>query len=191
MRRPIILLLFAIVISFIYSCGKDGKATGISQSSSQLIAGKWVLQQEKVVQYVNGAVHTDTSYKTASNNVATIQFNKDGTFNSISLYSSDESFGSLNPGQITTADSTSGVYSFAGTKFNVSAPLAGLGSGSIAFSSTTSYTTASVFSGVSNSIGITELTANRLSLHTENIYTLTNNNVTQTYKNECDYYYTR
>ena len=193
MRRAIILPLFAAVLAFIYSCGKDGKASTFSQSSAQLIAGKWSLQQEKVVQYVDGVVRIDTTYNTASNNVATVQFNKNGTFSSMSLYSSNESYANLNPSNaVTTADSTSGVFNFAGTKFSVSAPLAGLGSGSIAFSGTTiSATSPMVFSSVSNSTEITKLTSNRLSLHTENIYSLTSNNITQTYKNECDYYYTR
>jgi hypothetical protein len=191
MRRLFIFSLIVCASVFLFSCGKEGKSTGLSQSSQQLIVGRWSLQQQKVVQYIDGVVQTDTTYNTAPNNIARVQFNKDGTFSSISLYSSPEMNGGLSAGGVTTADSTSGVFNFAGTKFNVSAPLAGLGSGSFAFAGTTSYSTVSVFSSVSNSIQINELTVSRLKLHTENIYTLTNNNVTQTYKNEADYYYAK
>jgi hypothetical protein len=191
MRRLFIFLLLVFVSAFLYSCSKDGKANNVIPVQQQLIVGRWSLKQEKVVQYVDGVVNTDTTYNASSNNIASTQFNKDGTYSSVSLYSSSVS-GSRNLDQtpVTTADSTSGIYSFAGTKFSVSAPLAGLGSGSFAFAeSTTANATVAVFSALSNSITVKQLSVNRLNLHTENIYTLTNNKVSHTYKNECDYYY--
>jgi hypothetical protein len=36
---------------------------------------------------------------------------------------------------------------------------------------------------------INQLTLSKLNLHTVNVYTLTNNNVSHTYRNEADYYY--
>ena len=157
----------------------------------QEIIGRWTLAQQKVVQYVDGVVKTDTTYNAAPNNIARAQFNKDGTYSSVSVYSSEVS-GSFNLSQppVTTADSTSGVYTFSGTRFSVSAPLAGLGSGSFAFAeSVTPGSTFGVFSAVSNSIVINQLTVSKLNFHTVNVYTLTNNNISHTYRNEADYYY--
>ncbi len=160
----------------------------------QEIIGRWTLAQQKVVQYVDGVVKTDTTYDAAPNNIARAQFNKDGTYSSVSVYSSEVT-GGLNLSQppVTTADSTAGVYTFSGTKFSVSAPLAGLGSGSFAFAeSVTPNSNGSsfgVFSAVSNSIVINQLTISKLNLHTVNVYTLTNNNISHTYRNEADYYY--
>ena len=194
MRRLSILSLLVLTTAFLYSCNKDSKAGGLSQTQQQQIIGRWALTQQKVVQYVDGVVKTDTTYNASPNNIATAQFNKDGTYSSISLYSSGVS-GSLNTSQtpVTTADSTSGVYTFAGSKFSVSAPLAGLGSGSFAFAESVSPNSngspLGVFSAVSNSIEITQLTVSKLNLHTTNVYTLTNNNVSHTYRNEADYYY--
>jgi hypothetical protein len=191
MRRLSIFLLLVFISAFLYSCSKDGKANGVSQVQQQLIVGRWSLKQEKVVQYIDGTVSMDTAYNASSNNIAAAQFNKDGTYSSVSLYSSSVNGGlNLDQAPVTTADSTSGIYNFAGTKFSVSAPLAGLGSGSFAFAeSTTANATVAIFSAVSNSISVTQLSITRLNLHTENIYTLTNNNVSHTYKNVCDYYY--
>ncbi len=191
MRRlltPMVLIFFAALV---FSCSKGGKTIGVAQSSQQLIAGQWSLQQEKVVQYVNGKVQSDTSYNSSANNIARLQFNKDGTFHSISLYSTGPIGGNLSAAGVTTADSTAGVFSFAGTNFNVSAPIAGLGSSSFAFGTLTNNTNPAVFSPVTNTIKVTELTANRLTLHTENIYILVSSGTSQTYKNECDYYFSR
>ena len=191
MRRLLSFTVLIFAAAMIYSCSKAGKTIDFAQSSQQLIVGKWSLQHEKVVQYINGNVHQDTTYNSSPGNISRLQFNKDGSFSSISLYASGPFTGSLSSGAITTADSTAGVFSFAGANFNVSAPIAGLGSNSFAFGSVSTIANPAVFSAVSNSIKVTELTSIRLTLHTENIYTLTINQVTQTYKNECDYYFTR
>ena len=190
MRRSFTCVVLFYAAVMIISCSKGGKTIGFSQSSQQLIAGQWILQQQKVVQYVNSVARLDTTYNASQNNIAKIQFNKDGTFHSISLYSTGQYNGSLSASGVTTADSTAGVFSFAGTNFNVSAPIAGLGSGGFAFGTTITNNPA-VFTPVSNTITVTQLTASRLSLHTENIYTLTSNQVTQTFRNVCDYYFTR
>jgi hypothetical protein len=191
-RRLSILSLVVLISAFLYSCNKDSKAVGLSQT--QAIVGRWTLTQQKVVEYVDGVVKTDTTYNAAPNNIARAQFNRDGTYSSVSVYSS-EAIGSFNLSQppVTTADSTSGIYTFSGNRFSVSAPLAGLGSGSIAFAESVSPNSngspLGVFSAVSNSIVINQLTLSKLNLHTVNVYTLTNNNVSHTYRNEADYYY--
>ena len=189
MRRSLSYVVLIYAAALIFSCSKGGKTLGIAQSSQQLIAGQWSLQQQKVVQYLNGIVQLDTTYNTSANNVARIQFNKDGTFYSISFYSTNTN--NLSPGAVTTADSTAGVFSFAGTNFNVSAPIAGLGSGGFPVGALTTTVNPAVFTPVSNGISVMQLTSSRLTLHTENIYTLTSNQVTQTFKYECDYYFTR
>ena len=191
MRRLLTYIVLLYAAALIISCSKGGKTLGIPQSSQQLIAGQWSLQQQKVVQYLNGVVQLDTTYNTSLNNVARIQFNKDGTFYSISFYSTGTNSNNLSPGAVTTADSTAGVFSFAGTNFNVSAPIAGLGSSGFPVGLSTVTANPAVFTPVSNSITVTQLTASRLSLHTENIYTLSSNQVSQTFKYECDYYFTR
>lgn len=185
--------LAAVLLTLgLFSCQKDN-GTGSSHlpnDAANLILGKWTLQQEHVVQYINGVKHIDTVLNAAFNSYATVQFNTGGSFNSASFYSI-ANIGTLSTGGITVADSTEGTYSIAGQIFSTSAPIAGFANESTSFYGTTATTTAPVITPVSHSTQITQLTTTALDFHTEYIYTLTTNNVAQTYKQENDYAYSK
>ena len=191
MNRIYFLSILILATVFLNSCGKGGKTMGLTQSSQSLIVGKWTLQQEKYVQYIDGVKKQDTVINASQNNLALVQFNKDGTFTSTSSYLSGVATGSLNSGVSNASASTSGTYSFAGTVFSMSSYVTGLASGNSSFYGFTTATSIPVYSAVSSAMQINELTANRLNLHIEVIYTLTINSVPQTYKTVGDYFYTR
>src|SRR5581483_4033302 len=93
-RKSLITLSLAACLG-LFSCKKDGAAS--NQSSQRLIVGKWTLQQQQFVQYVDGVKKVDTILNATPNSIASIQFNNDGTFNSSSAYSSGD-LGNLNAG---------------------------------------------------------------------------------------------
>ncbi|MGZ4000322.1 MAG: hypothetical protein ACXVIY_06830, partial [Mucilaginibacter sp.] len=107
---------------------------------------------------------------------------------SASAYASP-AFGSLGGGLVNTADSTSGKFTFTGSTFSLSEPIAGLATG--ATLTAINVSTAPVITPVSHSVSISQLTSQSLKIHTEYIYTYTVNNLSQTYKMDDDYYYTR
>jgi len=188
MRKFYILLLVIPAAICMVSCGKDA-APGEAQVN--LIVGKWTLGQEQYVQYIDAIERQNITMSASVNNIATVQFNKDGTFASASTYTSDPS---ANPGAGPTSGSatTHGTYSFGDNSFHMSAPyvtgLADGTAGSYGFAGNVAIPT---YSAVSNSVVINELTANSLKLHIEVVYTLTVNNVTDTYKTIGDYSYSK
>ena len=184
MKKIYLVLFLFLLICFIASCSKGGKGGGTPVQPS-LLVGKWNLQQQKTVVYVDGVKQTDTTLLASINNVGYAQFNKDNSFVSASMSRSNLTGGNV-PGGAVAVDSTSGTYHVVSATLTLSAPLAGLGGGTGSFSTGTSVP---VFTMISNSTQITLLTATTLNMHTEYIYTATTTANTKTYKNELDYYY--
>jgi hypothetical protein len=192
MRRIYHLLVLLSATTCVFSC-KNGNEVNISQSSAKLIVGKWTLQQQHFVQYIGAAKYMDTTYTASQNSFSQIQFNSDGTFASASKYISNNNNTSLNgnSGATNLESNSGGTYSFTGTDFSISAPIAGFGSDGAAFYGTTATAYAPVIAPISNLAQITLLTSTRLTLHTEYVYSYTVNNVSQTYKTDNDYYYNK
>ncbi|MFB9842989.1 lipocalin family protein [Mucilaginibacter ginsenosidivorans] len=191
MRKFYFLLLAVSVPICMASCGKGGNNVAPSQLQVNLIVGKWSLQQEKYVQYIDAIERQNVTMTTSANNIATVQFNKDGTFASASTYTSDPA---ANPGAGPTSESatTHGTYSFSDNSFHMSAPyVTGLADGTVGSYGFAGNVAIPTYSAVSNSVVINELTANSLKLHIEVVYTLTVNNVTDTYKTIGDYSYSK
>jgi hypothetical protein len=188
--------LYYILIVCLLACGlsacQRGSGNSVAPNASALIVGKWNLQQEKFVQYVDGIVNSDITELRSSNSIANLQFNKDGSYHSAShLVVQGGPADPLNGGVNRTAaeDSTYGTYGITNTSLNLSALVAGFIIDSPASFGTT--TTIPVFTLISNTSQINELTASKLNMHTEVVYTEAVNNVTTTYKNEIDSYYTK
>jgi len=188
MHRPYYFYLFVFVSVLFFSCKPDKNSVAPLQASQKMIVGTWTLQQERYSQYVDGQKQVDTTLNATEYNRAYVKFNGNGTFSSASIYASPN-FGSLSGGLTSTADSTSGTFTFTGSTFSLSEPIAGLATGSTL--TAINVTTAPVIKPVSHSVSIIQLTSQSLKVHTEYIYTYTVNNLSQTYKMDDDYYYTR
>ncbi len=73
---------YIFIVCFL-ACGLSachpGSGSNVTPTPSALIVGKWNLQQEKFVQYVNGVAKADITELASSNSIANLQFNKDGS----------------------------------------------------------------------------------------------------------------
>lgn len=191
MRNIRFILTSLIIAGCFWACRKDGKYTPVPKGAQSLLVGKWTLQTEQVVQYIDGVKTIDTIYDTSPNSYAAIQFNQNGTFSSTSFYMIvGGTEGGLNQNNVVSVDTTKGTFAIAGTSFSLSAPISGFNA-DVNLYSITFTTTAPVITPVSNSITINQLSSSKLTLHTDYVYTLTVSNVSKTYKVEDDYYYTR
>lgn len=189
-----VLVLCASIAAFT-ACQK-GSSGGAPYNASNLILGKWNLQKQRTVIYVNGAVQTDTICLSSFTNVSRARFNKDNTFNSVGLWSSFITGGNTNLGSGNTVvagvDSTAGTYSIVNSSLNITAALAGLRN-MVGFydAASSSGTVLPPVNVVSRSSQINLLTSSQFNLHYELVYNTIINNVTTNYKEEEDYYYTR
>jgi len=188
MRKVYFLVIFAFTLCTLFSCQKDNNGSTII-TPAKLIVGKWNLQQQKTLIYINGVMQTDTSFSASVESVGHLQFNADGTFNSASYTTQPLGIGSLSGGtsNIVSRDSTNGVYSISNSALTLNAPVAGFGNSFYAGS----VTTVPVLTLISRSSQITQLTLSNLTLHIEYIYTATTSTESKTYKNELDYYYSK
>ncbi|HVV55695.1 MAG TPA: hypothetical protein VHC47_10240 [Mucilaginibacter sp.] len=180
-----------IIAGCFWACRKDGKYTPIPKGAQALLVGKWTLQSEQVIQYIDGVQTIDTNYSASPNSYAAIQFNQNGTFSSTSFYMmTGGAEGGLSQNNVVSVDTTRGTFAVAGSSFNLSAPISGFSTGLNLYGITFT-PIAPVITPVSNAITINQLTTSKLTLHTDYVYTSTVNNVSKTYKVEDDYYYVR
>lgn len=189
--KRIFFVLFPVLLVYYLSACQGGKSTNPAPSPS--VVGKWNLQQQKTVQYVNGEVETDTIFYATVSSVANLQFNSNGTYHSASHYISQAGppFTLGNGTVVAANDSTFGTYNVANTELKLSSIVAGFINAGFAYGTTTTPVTLPVFALVSNTSQINKLTSTNLEIHSEVIYTSTLNSVTTTYKNEFDYSYTK
>ena len=190
MRRTYTSVVLALLMCSLFACQKGGTSNSGIQSAP--IVGKWNLQQQKIVQYIDGVKQVDTSVMASSTNFGHLKFNNDGTFNSASFSISITGIGGLGSGNsnMTSQDSTYGTYTYVkGSIFDISAPIAGLNYGVSAVFNTT--TAVPIFTLVSKSSQINQLTTTNLNIHTEYIYTGTTTTDSKTYKSEQDFYYVK
>ena len=186
--------LVCLTLSVLTACKKGSNGNNISPNASSLILGKWNLQKQKSVIYVNGAVKTDTTYFASFTEVSRAQFNRDNTFNSVGLWrafiTGGNNLGS-GTGEVAGQDSTAGTYSIVNSSLNINAALAGFANMLGFYDAASSSGTVSPVNVVSRASQINTLTSSKFNLHFELIYNTIVNNVTTNYKEEEDYYYTR
>lgn len=123
------LFLVCLILCGLTAC-QGGKGNNVIPNASTLILGKWNLQQQKTVIYVNGAVKTDTSYSASFTEESHAQFNRDNTFNSVGLWRAYITGGNnlgAGSGSVMGVDSTSGTYSITNSSLNINAAIAGFG----------------------------------------------------------------
>ncbi len=191
MRRIYLLSALFLLSGGFFSCKKGSEGDYIPPTYAKLIVGKWVLQTEHSVQYVNSVKQLDTVYNASQNSYVSMQFNSNGTFTTSGAYYSVVQPGSLSSAAPSVVNFTgSGAYSFAGTTLNMTGNVPGFANGTTAYGLSTT-TSVPVITLISNSVQINELTAANLALHVETVYTYTANNTSQTYKLVNDLSYTR
>jgi hypothetical protein len=190
--------LYYIFILFLMICGlsacQHGSGNSVAPDASSLIVGKWNLQQEKFVQYVNGIMNSDVTELASSNSIANLQFNRDGSYHSASHLvvqggPADPLSGGLS--RTTAEDSTYGTYKIANTSLNFSSLVAGFAIIATPSFYGTTVSTLPTYTLVSNTSQINELSTSKLTMHTEFVYSETLNSVVTTFKNEIDFYYTK
>ena len=187
------LFIAGLLLCGFSACKKGGSGNSISPNAAKLILGKWNLQQQKSVIYVNGALQIDTTYLASFTNVSRAQFNKDNTFNTVGLWTTVITNGNLNSGNsaVMGMDSTSGTYSIASSRLNINVAIAGFSNMVGFYDAASSVGTVSLVNVVSRSSQIMMLTSSKFNLHYELVYNTNVNNITTNYKEEQDYYYTR
>jgi hypothetical protein len=195
MNKLYYVIIVCLLIGGLSAC-QHGSGNSVAPDASALIVGKWNLQQEKTVQYVNGVVKTDTTYLTSATNIANLQFNMDGTYHCAGHYVSEIGSSIANPlnggiTSITAQDSTSGTYSIKNTSLNFSRSIVGFANGATPSFYGTTVSTLPTYTLISNTSQISELSTSKLTMHTAVVYSETLNSVVTTYKNEIDFYYTK
>ncbi|HVW14938.1 MAG TPA: DUF5004 domain-containing protein [Mucilaginibacter sp.] len=190
MRRSIFFTISTLLACGFFSCKKDVKGTDgpVPSNQQNLLIGKWMLQQEQFTRYVDSAKQLDTTFDTSANNLASIQFNKDGTFDSQSSFYSP---GTANQAPFTSGGASSGNYVFVGNTFGLSDSINGLRHGVDFFGGTITSGSAPVITPVSNLAEIKLLTSSKLNIHTVFVCSYLINGIVQTYKMTDDYYYAR
>lgn len=147
-----------------------------------MLIGKWNLQQQKVLQYIDGVKKVDTTYLTAPNNVSNLQFNTDNTYTSNSFFHIADGLGPYS-----SSGTAGGTYSYSATLFTMSGGIAGFGNVTATFLAGP----APVFHQDSHLEKVNQLTASLLNLHTESVVTATTTAGTQTVRYVNDYVYTK
>jgi hypothetical protein len=150
-----------------------------------LIIGKWNLQKQQVVTNVNGVIQSDSIFSASDSVASYAQFNADTTFTSVSNKV-------VKTGSFPSAISATigGNYSISKKAFALSPTMTGLDfTVNAIFTSGTP--TSPVMQIAYHSVSITNISANSLSLHTVDLYTLSTDNNTTAYKSIQDFYYTR
>jgi len=189
-----VLVLCASIIA-LSGCQK-GNIVGARYNASNLILGKWSLQKQKTVIYVNGAIQLDTICVTSFTNVSHASFNKDNTFNSVGLWSgmtvANTNLGGNNT-VVAGMDSTAGTYTIVNSNLNITAPLAGLRNmvGFYNAASSSAAVSQASINVISRSSQITLLTSSQFNLHYELVYNVIINDASSSFKEEEDYYYSR
>jgi hypothetical protein len=169
------LLLFSILVTCFFSCGKD------NTPPQNLIVGTWNLQQQHVVMNIDNVKQTDTVLAASATTYATAQFNKDGSYSSAAVYRPNSTALLQNPAP--SSASTEGTYSYSANVFAINPGLAGWFSFGVGSTGPPT--------GVSSSIGIIQLDASHLTIHSTSGLTITTGTGPHVYNEVFDFYYTK
>lgn len=188
MKRAQLLLLGFLSVLVITACSKGG--TNKPSNQAQLLIGKWNLQQQKLVLYVDNIKQKDTVYLASVNQAGVIRFNNDGTYNSACYFNGlpNNGTGSLNT--YSAQDSTYGTYKINTSNLDFDNGIAGF-DGFTFYTSTTPGGIPPTITGIVRSSQVTMLTSSKLNIHTELSYSISIATGSKPYKYEDDFYYTR
>lgn len=175
MRSKLFLFPLIFSICVLFSCHKEGNTL------QTLIVGKWTLQQQHAVLYIDNVKVIDTVYNASSYAYADVQFNSNGTFSTSSRYLPTAL--SQNLGTVPNTMNGNGTFSISGNVLTMKPGVAGWFTYPIG---TSSLPTNSSFTLQEN-----QLTSSKLSLHTTSSFTFTNSGGSHTYNEADDYYYTK
>jgi hypothetical protein len=188
MNRLLYFIIYCLLLSGLYACN-NGKGNNPNPQNSQLLLGKWNLQQQNLVVYVDDKEQTDTTYLASTNQVGKAWFNKNGTYSSASYLNQFPS-GVPSPLNVYSAqDSTYGTYKINAQDLNLDNGIAGFDN--FAYFSSTSGGAIPVISNVKRSSEVMILTSSKLNIHTELSYSISIATGSKAYKNEDDFYYTK
>ena len=150
------------------------------------IVGKWILQKQTYVQYVNDVKQVDTICLASDTTAANIQFNTDKSFKSVSVYLSKN----LNNPANAEAE-VSGTYTASNSALTVSNTMAGIVFFPAVYGVSTNYNLNTVITNQLHTSKLNAITSTTLSIHTEDSYTATGNSISTNYKMVNDFYYTK
>jgi len=181
--KRIAYLSFALIIIFCFSaCHKNSTAPNMQT----MIVGKWILQKQSYVQYVNDVKQVDTVCLASDTLTADVQFNADKSFKSEGVSFSKSP---LSPSNMEVQ--VSGTYIASNSTLTVSKTMAGILFFPDVYSLTTNYNINTVITNQLHTSKLNAITSNTLSIHTEDSYTATSNSVSINYKTVNDFYYTK
>lgn len=182
MKRFIPLSLALMILFSFSACHKNAP----SPSTQTMIVGKWILQKQNYVQYINNVKQVDTVCLASDTTAANVQFNTDKSFKSIGVYLSKN----LNNPANAEAE-VSGTYTASNSVLTVSNTMAGLLFFQAFYSVSTNYNINTAITNLVHTSKLNAITSTTLSIHTEDSYTATANSVSTNYKVVNDFYYTK
>ncbi len=181
--KRIACLLLALVTMFTFSaCHKNAPSPG----AQTMIVGKWNLQKQSYVQYINNVKQVDTVCLASDTTAANVQFNADKSYKSVGTYLSKD----LNNPANAEAEVT-GTYTASNSALTVSNTMAGLLFFQAFYSASTNYNINTAITNLVHTSKLNAITSTTLSIHTEDSYTATANSVSTNYKTVNDFYYTK
>ena len=182
MKRFISLSLALITILSFSACHKNNTTPNLQAT----IIGKWTLQKQNYVQYINNVKQVDTVCVAADTLAANVQFNADKSFKSVGV------FFSTNPRNTFDEEAqVSGTYTASYSALTVSNTMAGLIFFTAVYGTTANNLPATTVTNPVHTSKLNSITSNTLSIHTEDSYTATINSVSTNYKVVNDFYYTK
>jgi hypothetical protein len=180
MRKINFLFVSILLISCVLACKKDSKQAALLNSNYELIFGKWTLQKQHVVIYVDSSKTIDTIYTPSVDDRAEIQFNSDNSYVNTKYYPTGN--GNIGQGALV------GLYGFTGSAFSMSNNgIVGLRNGNPAFSDAINTSSATIL--LSYSIKINQLTTSNLDIHL--VYVYSYNYGIQNFTAESDFYFNK
>jgi hypothetical protein len=182
MKRLAHLSLALITMIAFGACHKNSTTPTVQAK----IVGKWTLQKQSYVQYLNDVKQVDTVCLASDTTAANVQFNTDKTYKSAGVYVSKNL---NNPANAETA--VTGTYTATNSAVTVSNTMAGLLFFPAVYGLSTSYNVNTAITNQLHTSKLNYITSNTLSIHTEDSYTATANSVSTNYKAVNDFYYTK
>jgi hypothetical protein len=183
--RKIYYLLLPVLLCGLAACHKGNGTMGTTTQKAMLL-GKWNLQQQHTVLYVDGVKQSDTTLTASAANISNVQFDANGSFASAAVAVFGQT-GNLSGGLQTAVDSVKGTYSISASSFELSAPVAGFISSGASFSTGP----VPVMTLVSHTDQISKISAASLTLHLEYLINYSTPASTSLHKSVVDYYYNK
>ena len=182
MKRIAFLSLALIAIFSFSACHKNSTGPNVQAT----IVGKWNLQKQTYVQYVNDVKQVDTVCLRSDTLTAYVQFNTDKSFKSEGVSFSKNSLNAPN-----MESEVTGTYTASNSALTVSNTMAGIVFFPAIYALSTNYNINTAITNQQHTSKLNALTSNTLSIHTEDSYTTMGGSVSTNYKMVNDFYYTK